>query len=124
VEDHEDYREATRILLATFDVTVDAAPDGEAAWWSIHRRRPDLILSDLQMPRLDGFGLMARLRGDPRFRDIPVVALTSRGASSDLYETVNAGFLGHLVKPVTREAVARLLRRFGLTDQQQDCTCP
>jgi two-component system CheB/CheR fusion protein len=63
------------------------------------------------MPRLDGFGLVRRLRDDPQYRRILVVAVTGLNRPVDLAATRRAGFDGHIIKPMTEEVVARLLDR-------------
>jgi len=77
---------------------------------------PDLVLMDLQMPRMDGYEVTRRLKADARTRDIPVVALTaSRLSVEDMGRAMEAGCAGYLQKPVPRslllEAVQRYLRR-------------
>lgn len=62
---------------AGFDVVT--AADGEAAWQAIQQRKPDIVVSDYQMPRLDGFGLVQRLRSQPETADLPIILLTAKG---------------------------------------------
>jgi CheY-like chemotaxis protein len=74
---------------------------------------PDLVLLDLQMPGLDGFGVLAELRGDPQFEAVPIVALTASAMRGDREKILEAGFTDYLAKPAgpdtLRETVARLL---------------
>jgi two-component system, sensor histidine kinase len=63
-------------------------------------------------PRTDGFTFVERLRGDPRWRATPVVAVTGLGYDSDYQRTWEAGFDGHLVKPIDIEMVIEALRRY------------
>jgi two-component system, OmpR family, alkaline phosphatase synthesis response regulator PhoP len=65
---------------------VEIASDGEEAWEAIGRCKPDLLISDCQMPRLNGLELIGRLRNDPQTADMPVFMLTAKGyeLSSDL----------------------------------------
>ena len=58
---------------------VSTANDGQAAWESIQRQPPQLLITDLQMPRLDGLGLIKRLRADPVLHELPVILLTAKG---------------------------------------------
>ena len=107
-DDNADMREYVRKLLsARYDVV--AVADGESAWAEAQRRLPDLILCDVMMPRLDGFGLLQRLRQDPRTRAVPVVLLSARAGEEARVEGLEAGADSYLVKPFgARELQARV----------------
>ncbi len=107
-DDNADMRDyVQRILLARYGVTVVA--DGQAAWEAARTQRPDLIVSDVMMPRLDGFGLLKMLRGDPELRDIPVILLSARAGQEAEIEGIEAGADDYLVKPFSaRELSARV----------------
>lgn len=109
VDDDADSRNTVRALVESFGVRGLTASDGEEALQLIRRQPPDLILSDLQMPRVDGFGLVKRLRDEFPERRIPVIAVTGLGTHAAVQATHAAGFDGHVMKPVTRETVTRLL---------------
>ena len=98
-------------LVRRFGVDVRGAEDGDKAYQLLLDHRPDLILCDLQMPVLDGFGFIRRLRRDPRFRRILTFAVSGLGGPLDITMTRAAGFDGHIVKPVSAEALGRLLDR-------------
>lgn len=66
-----------KLLRAGYDVRI--ALDGEEGWEAIQVRRPDIVVTDYQMPRLDGFGLVQRLRGQAETLDLPVLMLTAKG---------------------------------------------
>jgi len=88
---------------------VETVADGEAALDSIRRRRPDLILTDVMMPKLDGFGLLRILRDDPLLRDLPVIVLSARAGEEAQVEGLDAGADDYLTKPFSaRELVARV----------------
>lgn len=107
-DDNADMRDYIRNLLnSRYEVSV--APDGEAAWQAICHRRPDLVLTDVMMPGLDGFGLLARVRADAATRAIPVIMLSARAGEESRVEGLNAGADDYLVKPFSaRELVARV----------------
>ena len=108
VEDNADMRDYVRRLLAPRYETATAA-DGEEALAAIRRERPDLILSDVMMPKLDGFGLLRALRSDPALRDLPVVMLSARAGEEASVEGLEAGADDYLVKPFSaRELLARI----------------
>ncbi len=76
---------------------------------AIRERRPDLLLSDVMMPRLDGFGLLAAMRADPEMRDMPVILLSARAGEEAHVEGLDAGADDYLVKPfAARELLARV----------------
>jgi two-component system alkaline phosphatase synthesis response regulator PhoP len=66
-----------KLLRAGFDVVC--ASDGEEGWQRIQEARPDMIITDCQMPRLDGLGLAARIRGTPELNGLPIIMLTAKG---------------------------------------------
>ncbi|WP_207458979.1 ATP-binding protein [Azospirillum sp. SYSU D00513] len=108
VDDNADMRDyVARILAPLF--AVETATDGAEALERIRRSPPDLVLSDVMMPRLDGFGLLAALRGSPATRGIPVVLLSARAGEEASVEGLEAGADDYLVKPFSsRELIARV----------------
>lgn len=91
---------------AGFQVTT--ANDGQAAWESIQADPPQLLITDLQMPRLDGLALIKRLRAQPEFHDLPVILLTAKGFELEEDELRNDFGVNHVrCKPFSpRELVA------------------
>ncbi|MGA8160296.1 MAG: response regulator [Acidobacteriaceae bacterium] len=114
-DDRASSRELLRTVLQRAGYEVLEAEDGEQALAQARSGHPDLVLLDLQMPGLDGFGVLAELRGDPRFKDLPILALTASAMRGDREKILEAGFTEYLAKPAgpdtLRETVARLLRR-------------
>jgi PAS domain S-box-containing protein len=107
-DDNADLREYVRRLLAEH-YEVEAVGDGEAALSAARARRPDLIVTDLMMPRLDGFGLIRALRSDEGLRDVPVVALSARAGEEARIEGLDQGADDYLVKPFSaRELLVRV----------------
>lgn len=116
-DDRASSRELLRTVLERAGYQVLEAEDGERAVAQARSGHPHLVLLDLQMPGLDGFGVLAELRGDPRFREVPIVALTASAMRGDREKILEAGFTEYLAKPASpetlRETVARLLRSGG-----------
>jgi signal transduction histidine kinase len=108
VDDNADMREyLTRVLARRW--TVETAVDGEVALAAIRAHRPDVILTDVMMPKLDGFGLVARLRAVDATADIPVIMLSARAGEESRLEGLQAGADDYLIKPFSaRELVARV----------------
>jgi signal transduction histidine kinase len=113
-DDNADMREyLTRILSVHWN--VDAVSDGVQALTSARQRRPDLIITDVMMPSLDGFGLLRELRADAELQRIPVIMLSARAGEEARIEGIAAGANDYLVKPFSaRELVARVAARLEL----------
>jgi PAS domain S-box-containing protein len=97
-EDNADLRAYLTTLLEPY-YAVTSTADGQAALQAVQSSRPDLVLADVMMPVLDGFGLLAQLRGDPRTAGIPVVLLSARVSEEAAIEGLAAGADDYLVKP-------------------------
>jgi signal transduction histidine kinase/CheY-like chemotaxis protein len=108
VDDNADMRDYVRRLLGT-RYHVQVAGDGEAALAAIEKQPPDVVLSDIMMPRLDGLGLLTRLRSNPRTSTLPVILLSARAGEESWVEGLQAGADDYLIKPFTaRELLARV----------------
>ena len=108
VDDNADMRQYLRGLLEQ-RYRVALASDGEAALSQIRTSRPDLVVTDVMMPRLDGFGLLAAIRADDRLRSLPVIVLSARAGEEARIEGLSAGADDYLIKPFTaRELMARV----------------
>jgi signal transduction histidine kinase len=83
VDDDPDSRRVAANILQVHDVVVREAADGESALIAMRRRRPDVVVLDLMMPVLDGFGVLATMRADPQLIGIPVVVLSAKSLSED-----------------------------------------
>jgi PAS domain S-box-containing protein len=106
-DDNADLREYARRLLADH-YDVEAVPDGAAALAAARVRRPDLVVTDIMMPKLDGFGLIAALRADESLGDIPVIALSARAGEEARIEGLGRGADDYLTKPFSaRELLVR-----------------
>jgi PAS domain S-box-containing protein len=107
-DDNADMRDYVRRLLAEF-YEVTTVGDGSEALAAIRAARPDLVLSDVMMPVLDGFGLLREIRADPALRDLPVILLSARAGDEARAEGMDAGADDYLTKPFSaRELLARV----------------
>jgi two-component system chemotaxis sensor kinase CheA len=105
-------RTAMKALLEMAGYQVAAAGDGEEAFQLVRDQGAALVVSDVQMPRLDGLGLTGRLKGDPRLRAIPVILVTSLDTPEDRAAGLAAGADGYLVKrEVERGKLLELVRQ-------------
>ena len=108
VDDNADMREYVLGLLGgRFDVVT--APNGRIALEEIERRRPDLVITDVMMPELDGFGLLKAVRERPTTSLVPVIMLSARAGEEARIEGLDAGADDYLIKPfAARELLARV----------------
>ena len=107
-DDNADMRDYICRLLVPAN-RCEAVPDGQAALEAARRERPDLILTDVMMPRLDGFGLIKAVREDASLRDVPIIVLSARAGEEASVEGIAAGADDYLVKPLSaRELIARV----------------
>jgi two-component system NtrC family sensor kinase len=108
VDDDKLMRTLLRIALTEQGLIVDEAPNGRAALELIHERRPDLMLLDLMMPRMDGFAVLEAMKADGLLEQIQVVVLTGRSSREVLYEALESGADDYITKPFhIDEVVAR-----------------
>jgi signal transduction histidine kinase len=107
-DDNADLRSYIGRLLTERGHEVEAVVDGVEALHSARARRPDLLITDVMMPRLDGFSLLRALRADPELRDLPVIVLSARAGEEAKVEGLDAGADDYLIKPFSaRELLAR-----------------
>jgi signal transduction histidine kinase/DNA-binding response OmpR family regulator len=107
-DDNADMRKyLVRLLAERYE--VHAVPDGKAALESVREHVPDLILSDVMMPELDGLGLVQELRSDPNTKTIPIILLSARAGEESRVEGMEHGADDYLIKPFSaRELLARV----------------
>ncbi|MCP6758477.1 MAG: ATP-binding protein [Fischerella sp. CENA71] len=101
-DDNADMREyVTRLLSPYYE--VEAVSDGIAAWKAIQERAVDLVLTDVMMPRLDGFGLLRQLREHPQTQEISIILLSARAGEEARIEGLAAGADDYLIKPFSAQ---------------------
>ena len=113
-DDNADMREYVRRLLGA-RYEVEAVADGSAALRAARERRPDLVLTDVMMPGLDGFALLGELRADERLRTVPVIMLSARAGEEARIEGLESGADDYLIKPFSaKELLARVATHLGM----------
>src|SRR5436309_1179057 len=124
VDDVPDNVEILQLRLESQGYEVITAGDGEAAVATVAERRPDLVLLDIQMPKLDGISALKQLKSDPGLPFIPVILVTARADAKDVIAGIEAGGDDYLTKPVDQAAlmarVRAMLRIKALHDTVQD----
>ena len=109
VDDEPGLRTAVQAYLQDEGLEVTTAVDGEEGWEKAQKIMPDLIISDVMMPRCDGYGLLKRIREDERLGGTPVIFLTAKGMTVDRTQGYQAGVDDYIPKPFDPdELVARV----------------
>jgi PAS domain S-box-containing protein len=122
VDDNADMRDYVRRLLSQ-QYQVEAVSDGLAALASIRQQQPDLVLADVMMPNLDGFGLLQALRSNSQTREVPIILLSARAGEEARIEGITAGADDYLVKPFSaRELLARVEAALKLSQLRRQAT--
>jgi two-component system cell cycle response regulator DivK len=111
VEDNEMNRQIVRDLLMRTKYRLIEAHDGEAGVLKALEARPDLILMDIQLPKVSGFEAMRRLRAEPSTAATPIIAITSFALSGDDQKAKGAGATAYIAKPYSPRDLLTLLRK-------------
>ena len=110
VEDNEYNRKIVRQLLARTSYRLIEAVDGEAGVAQAMQELPDLILMDVQLPKISGLDATRTLKSDPRTRDIPIIVITSFALSGDREKAAAAGATRYLAKPYSPRELLAMVR--------------
>ena len=120
-DDNADMREYVRRLLAAQGWDVETVADGDEALAHARLRVPDLVLTDVMMPGLDGFGLLAALRADDRTRAVPVILLSARASEEAAIEGMQHGADDYVVKPFSAKGlVSRVSARLEIARERAE----
>jgi PAS domain S-box-containing protein len=122
-DDNADMRDYVRRLLAQSGYEVESVADGLAALSAARACKPELVLTDVMMPGLDGFGLLRELRADAKLGDVPVILLSARAGEEARIEGMHAGADDYLIKPFSgRELLARVESHLKMARFRQETT--
>ena len=114
VDDEPNIVISLEFLLKREGFAMSVARDGEAALEAIRSERPDLVVLDVMMPKLDGYAVLAAVRADPELAGTRVLMLTAKGRETDMARGLGAGADAYMVKPFsTRELVERVRELIG-----------
>jgi chemosensory pili system protein ChpA (sensor histidine kinase/response regulator) len=112
VDDSITVRRVTQRLLKREGFRVALANDGLHALEVLAKEKPAVVLSDIEMPRMDGFDLVRNIRNDDRLRDLPVIMITSRIAQKHRDHALELGVDHYLGKPYSEDALLALIRSY------------
>ncbi|WP_267397449.1 response regulator [Sphingomonas sp. GC_Shp_1] len=111
VDDSPSMRMLLRVALTDMGYEVTEAEDGQQALDRLGGALPDLLITDINMPNLDGFGLIERLRANPDNRSLPILVLTTESSDEKKQRARAAGATGWIVKPFHPDKLAAAIRR-------------
>ncbi|MDF9788200.1 EAL domain-containing protein [Polynucleobacter sphagniphilus] len=120
VEDSPIQAELLRRLIVSHGYLCQVATDGEAGLMKLKENRPHLVISDIQMPVLDGYQMCERIKSDPQFKNIPVILLTALSDPVDVIRGLNAGAEAYLTKPYDNERLLVEVRRLLSATPKED----
>ncbi|MBU0944631.1 MAG: response regulator [Proteobacteria bacterium] len=112
VDDNADSRELVMKILKNTNYQLSDAIDGEDALNKINADKPDLILMDISMPKIDGYELTRRLKKEKDLRDIKIIALTAHAMKGDKEKALASGFLGYIAKPINVRMFGEQIKNF------------
>jgi two-component system cell cycle response regulator DivK len=112
VEDQEDNMQILRDLLTAADYEMLEAVNGEEALAAVAKRRPDLILMDIQLPVMDGYEATRRIKADPALQTIPIIAVTSYALGGDEEKARTAGCDDFVPKPYSPRQLLAKIRQY------------
>jgi len=116
IDDHIDNLETLRDLLASHGAVVTAKSSGADALAEVDQRQFDLVVSDIAMPKMDGYQFVELFRQRPHSRNVPVIALTGFGRTIDVQTALERGFTAHLQKPIDLKSFAEVVRAIFNSD--------
>jgi CheY-like chemotaxis protein len=103
IEDNPANLELMTYLLKAFGHTTIVARDGEEGVGAALRTAPDLILCDIALPKVDGYGVALRLRAEASLNHVPLIAVTASAMVGDRDKVISSGFDGYISKPIAPE---------------------
>ena len=116
-DDDADIVDLLRMNLVAGGYEVETAHDGEQAWEQALASPPDLVVLDVMMPKMDGLEVLAKLRAEPRTREVPVVMLTARTSDADVWHGWEAGADYYLTKPFDLRELLRFISYLQVNGQ-------
>jgi two-component system, cell cycle response regulator DivK len=119
IEDNPDNRLLVYRVLSADGFIVHGVPDGPSGLDFVKQQAPDLILMDINLPRIDGYTMTAQLKQLESLTDVPIVALTANVMKGDREKTIAAGCDGYIQKPINVDRLADQIRAF-LADKKKE----
>ncbi|NBO31464.1 MAG: DNA-binding response regulator [Cyanobacteria bacterium WB6_1B_304] len=118
VDDEPSLRQAVQAYLSESGFKVRVAANAQEGWQQLEQLIPDLVITDVMMPQVNGYQFLKQLRDDMRFKSLPVVFLTARGMTSDRIQGYQAGCDAYLSKPFDPDELVAIIE--NLLKRKQD----
>ncbi|MBA4790756.1 MAG: response regulator [Pseudomonadota bacterium] len=112
IEDHPTSRELMHFILTRSGYEVMLAADGAAGLAAARQQRPDLIISDIQLPIMTGFEVAAAVAADPDLKGVPLIAVTASAMAGDRENIIRSGFMDYVSKPIEPETFVVQVSRY------------
>lgn len=112
IEDNPENLDLMLYLLRAFGHRAVEARDGIEGLEAVAKEKPDLVICDIHMPRLDGFGVIRQLKANDETRSLPVIAVTALAMVGDAERVMGGGFSAYLSKPIDPETFVGLVEKF------------
>ncbi len=119
VEDSEDVLYLLQLQLESIGYAIDAASNATAALEAAQRTRPDVIVSDLRMPDVDGLEFIRRVRHIQSLASVPAIALSGASSEADVQQAICNGFTAHLEKPAEASELSKLIEQLAARRAQR-----
>lgn len=110
VDDEPGLREAVQAYLEDSNFLVDVASNAKEGWELLQQNLPDLVITDIMMPEVDGYQFLEQMREDSQFKALPVVFLTAKGMKGDRIQGYQAGCDAYLSKPFDPEELVAIVK--------------
>ena len=112
VEDTKTIVMVEKMMLAGRGLTIDIASNGEEGLAKAKANKPDLVLADIMMPKMDGIEMCRQIKNDPELADVPVVMVTTKGEPEKVEQAFLAGCSDYLTKPIDKLELVKKVERF------------
>lgn len=109
-EDERDIRELIEFTLTYAGHQVVATANGEEALAAVSQMKPDLVLLDVRMPRLDGYDVCKQIKADPQTRSVPIIFLSAKGQEAEVQTGLEAGAEQYILKPFAPDQLIQRVR--------------
>lgn len=112
VDDDQDTRDLLRFMLEDYGAIVTVVSSAKEALTTLDAATPDVLISDVAMPQMDGYSLIEQIRQRPSGEQLPAIALTAYARQEDRDQAIQAGFNDHLAKPVDPLELMKLIQQY------------